>query len=99
MKVFSKPFCASKLFQQVGLILCFFSLLLITVKLTYTIDKKEENIIHTKRTIIKRLKTFNLSGAQIRISDIIENFSPLRNLRAFQRLEEEDVGCPKSRFT
>lgn len=31
--------------------------------------------------------TFNLSGAQIRITDIIEDFSPLRNLRAFQRLE------------
>jgi hypothetical protein len=37
----------------------------------------------------RRLKTFNLSGAQIRITDIIEDFSPLRNLRAFQRLEED----------
>jgi hypothetical protein len=37
----------------------------------------------------RRLKTFNLSGAQIRITDLIEDFSPLRNLRAFQRLEED----------
>ena len=35
----------------------------------------------------RRLKTFNLSGAQIRITNIIEDFSPLRNLRAFQKLE------------
>ncbi|CAB1057916.1 hypothetical protein D1BOALGB6SA_2672 [Olavius sp. associated proteobacterium Delta 1] len=37
----------------------------------------------------RRLKTFNMPGSQIRITDLIEDFSPLRNLRAFQRLEED----------
>ena len=37
----------------------------------------------------RRLKTFNVPGSQIRISDLIEDFSPLRDLRAFQRLEQD----------
>jgi len=37
----------------------------------------------------RRLKTFNMPGSQIRIADLIEDFSPLRILRAFQRLEED----------
>jgi hypothetical protein len=37
----------------------------------------------------RRLKTFNVPGSQIRITDIIEDFSPLRDLIAFQRLEED----------
>lgn len=39
----------------------------------------------------RRLKTFNVTGSKIRISDLIEDFSPLRNLRAFRRLEEDIV--------
>jgi hypothetical protein len=37
----------------------------------------------------RRLKTFNVPGSQIRITDLIEDFSPLRKLKAFQRLEED----------
>ncbi len=36
----------------------------------------------------RRLKTFNLHGSRIRVSELIEDFSPLRNLTAFQTLEE-----------
>ena len=37
----------------------------------------------------RRLKTFNVQASQIRISDLIEDFSPLRKLKAFQRLEND----------
>ena len=37
----------------------------------------------------RRLKTFNVPESQIRITDLIEDFSPLRKLKAFQRLEED----------
>jgi len=36
----------------------------------------------------RRLKKFNLSGARIRITEVIVDFSPLRGLRAFQELEK-----------
>jgi len=36
----------------------------------------------------RRLKTFNLSGARIRITELIEDFSPLHKLEAFQKLEK-----------
>ena len=36
----------------------------------------------------RRLKKFNLSGARIRITEVIVDFSPLRALRAFQELEK-----------
>jgi len=36
----------------------------------------------------RRLKTFNSYGARTRITELIEDFSPLHKLKAFQRLEE-----------
>jgi len=36
----------------------------------------------------RRLKTFNSYAARIRITELIEDFSPLNKLKAFQRLEE-----------
>ena len=37
----------------------------------------------------RRLKSFNAVGARIRIADLIDDFSPLRKLTAFNRLEED----------
>jgi hypothetical protein len=37
----------------------------------------------------RRLKTFNVPGSQIRITELIEDFSHLRKLKAFQRLEDD----------
>jgi hypothetical protein len=37
----------------------------------------------------RRLKTFDLLGSRIRVSELIEDFSPLLELSAFQRLEED----------
>lgn len=37
----------------------------------------------------RRLKKFNLAGAQIRITELIADFSPLRALCAFQELEKK----------
>ena len=53
--------------------------------------KKHLSIILRKASGLsgRRLKTFNLPGTQIRITNIIEDFSPLRNLSAFQRLEDD----------
>jgi len=36
----------------------------------------------------RRLKKFNLAGARIRITELIDDFSPLLALRAFQALEK-----------
>jgi len=37
----------------------------------------------------RRLKKFNLSEARIRITELISDFSPLRGLTAFQKLEND----------
>lgn len=37
----------------------------------------------------RRLKKFNMAGAQIRITELIADFSPLRSLSAFQELEKK----------
>jgi hypothetical protein len=37
----------------------------------------------------RRLKTFNMAESRIRITELIDDFSPLRELKAFQRLEED----------
>ena len=61
-------------------------------KIELILDPKERlsEILRTASGLSgRRLKTFNMLGSQIRISDVIEDFSPLRNLRAFQRLEED----------
>ena len=35
----------------------------------------------------RRLKKFNMAESRIRIAELVSDFSPLRKLRAFQRLE------------
>jgi len=37
----------------------------------------------------RRLKTFNMAESRIRVTELIDDFSPLRELKAFQRLEED----------
>jgi len=37
----------------------------------------------------RRLKTFSMGESRIRITELIDDFSPLRELKAFQRLEED----------
>jgi hypothetical protein len=37
----------------------------------------------------RHLKSFDLLGSRIRVSDLVEDFSPLRKLMAFQRLEND----------
>ena len=37
----------------------------------------------------RRLKTFDMAESRIRITDLIDDFSPLRELCAFQRLEKD----------
>ena len=37
----------------------------------------------------RRLKTFNMGESRIRVTELIDDFSPLRELKAFQRLEED----------
>ena len=37
----------------------------------------------------RRLKTFNMAESRIRVTELIDEFSPLRELKAFQRLEED----------
>lgn len=37
----------------------------------------------------RRLKTFNMSECRIRVTELINDFSSLRELTAFQRLEED----------
>ena len=36
----------------------------------------------------RRLKKFNMAESRIRIAELVSDFRPLRNLMAFQRLEE-----------
>ena len=37
----------------------------------------------------RRLKAFNMGESRIRVTELIDEFSPLRELKAFQRLEED----------
>lgn len=37
----------------------------------------------------RRLKAFNMAESRIRVTELIDEFSPLRELKAFQRLEED----------
>ena len=35
------------------------------------------------------MKTFSMGESRIRVTELIDDFSPLRELEAFQRLEED----------
>lgn len=44
----------------------------------------------------RRLRRLGMAGARIRISELISDFSPLRKLRAFKRLEKDIVGLRRN---